>query len=230
MTRPQDYDWIGALPEKARDAVLAGCVRVELPAGAMLYQRDATPNGTYRLTSGRARMFFLSPAGRERIVKISEPTETIGDLAMIDGKPRTLFSETITPCVFDFLPRDKFLNLRRAYPEIEPVLVAYLAFSLRQTLQFIEELTIHELPGRVALRIHWLAAGAAAEKGLPVEIPVAQADLALMVGASRQSINKVLGDLETFGAIEARYGTIAVKSLEKLRDFAAETERLPGRL
>jgi CRP-like cAMP-binding protein len=116
MARAEEFDWIGCLPDGVRATVLAETVIVDLPAGATIYERDAPPNGVYRLKEGRARQFFLTSSGREHVAKICDPVETIGDLAAIDGKPRRLFADTVLASRFEFLPIDRLIALRARLP------------------------------------------------------------------------------------------------------------------
>lgn len=221
------FDWIGGLPDGVRAAVLAESQIIDIPARTMVYQGETAPTGVYRLKSGGARMFFLSPSGREHLLRIYAPPETIGDLAAIDGGPRRAFVETTCDSSFEHLPSDRLAALRRAYPAIDTALVSALAHSLRQALHFIEESMVRDLAARVALRLHWLAEQQGAGDA-DIDLGIGQHELALFVGASRQSVNRALKEIERFGAAEARYGRITVHSLRKLQEFAASREEGAG--
>lgn len=224
MARALEYDWVGSLPEPARKAVLDATVRMSMPAGRMIYERDTPPAGIYRVVRGQVRIFFLTGSGRLGTIRFYKPTDTVGDLAAIDGQPRILFAETTTDCEFQFLPLDRMKALRAAYPEIDATLVKYLAHSLRQALLFIEALTNYPIPARVAMRLDWLAREDAPGVVKDIDIAISQADLAQMVGASRQATNKILGDLQKCGALEIRYGALRVLDLEKLNEFMRQAQ------
>jgi len=220
-----DTDWIGALPEYVRAKVSAASERRTLPAGTLIYERDAAPDGVFRLISGRAKAYFLAKDGREAILKICTPTEVIGDIASIDGAPRAVFAETLTACRFDFLPIARFNEIRAMHREVDAALVRSTTLHLRDALQLIEELMSFGLQARVAMRLHWIANQHCTGRQEKIELDIAQSDLALMVGVSRQTINRVLGELEAFGAIKTKYGSITVNSLKKLQDFAAHASK-----
>jgi CRP-like cAMP-binding protein len=226
VARAREFDWVGCLPETAREAVLAEMTRIVLPAGRMIYERDAPPTGIYRVVRGRVRMFFLAGSGRMGTIRFYKPTDTVGDLAAIDGKPRLLFAETTTECEFQFLPIERMKALRAAYPAIDATLVLNLAHSLRLSLLLIESLTNHSLASRVAMRLDWLAREDAPGVVKDIDIAISQADLAQMVGASRQATNKVLGDLQKCGALDVGYGSLRVLDLEILNDFMRQAQEI----
>ncbi len=222
MARAQEFDWVGCLPEDVRTALLAETVKVAMPAGTMLYERNAPATGVYRLKQGRVRQFFLTASGREHVAKICDPVETVGDLAAIDGKPRMLFSQTVTDCDFEFLPIEKLPRLRAKYRAIDEALVVHLASALRMAMQFIEEATTFDLPMRVASRLYWLSFETPSATNDEIDVRISQGELALMVGASRQAINRALGDLQKCGAIRISYGSIAITDRRRLKEFIAQ--------
>ncbi len=210
-------NWIDALPAEVRDEVLNEMQSMRAPAGVLLYERYAPARGLYRLTKGQVRVFSLSPDGKELLFKIYSPLENFGDLAVIDGEPYPLSAETLTDCELLFLSRSKLTRLRKAHPEIETALLDFFVKISRSSLLFMEEVTMFPLPARIASRLSFLASSAKA-RGEPMsDLKIAQKDIGVMVGASRQAVNKVLAEFQTLGLVETRYGSIRITDAEGLK-------------
>ena len=219
-------DWIGSLPQELRDEVISQCSEVSLPVGRMLYQRSEPPSGLYRIIEGRVRLFFLTECGRELLLKVFQPDESIGDLAAVDGQPYPIFTETQTECRFHFLSREKLDALRKRHPEIETALLNYMTRALRTTLRFLEEVTVYPLKSRIASRMTWLVDSANARGEAVDELKIPQTEIALMVGASRQAVNKVLSDLQQQGVVKTGYGAVEIRDFVRLRELGEQSEPL----
>jgi len=209
-------NWIDTLPDTLRSEVLAQMKPMRMPAQTLIYERYSPALGFYRIVSGNIRLFSLALDGRELIYKVSGQTESFGDLAAIDGQPYPLSAETITDCDLLFMSRGRLSNLRAAHPELETALLEFALQIARLSVTFVEEATIFPLPARIASRLTYLAASAKA-RGEPVhELKVGQKDISVMVGASRQAVNKVLAEFQAQGLIETHYGAIHIKDRKGL--------------
>ena len=225
-------NWIDALPTDARNAVLAQMQTMRAPAGALLYERYAPVRGLYRIVSGKVRLFSLSPDGREFLYKVYAAPENFGDLAAVDGEPYPLSAEAVTDCELLFLSRPQLTRLRETYPQVETALVDFFARIARGTVLFIEEASIFPLSARIASRLSFLASSAKARGESMTELKIAQKDIGVMVGASRQAVNKVLAEFQALGLVETRYGSIRIadrKGLlqQSLRFAAREDAKAP---
>ncbi len=219
-------DWIGALPTEIRSAVIAEMRPLKAPAGALLYGRGASSKGVFRLEKGSVRLFFLTPGGRELVLKLFYPTECIGDIAVVDGKPYELFAEAHTDCELRVLSPEKLKMLRKKYPAMDAILLDNMTRVARTALQFIEEIAVFTLEARVASRLAWLAASAKARGESVERLTIPQKELGLMVGASRQAINKVLSKLQKLGVLKTSYGAVTIIDVAALRKLAAQADRV----
>ncbi|WP_165793550.1 Crp/Fnr family transcriptional regulator [Hyphococcus luteus] len=208
--------WIDALPPDVRAAVLGKMQGQRVPAGAVIMERYAPVRGLYRIVKGKVRLFSLSPDGREFLYKVYAPPENLGDLAAIDGEPYPLSAEALTDCELLFLSRKDLTELRRTYPQIETALLEFFVKVARSSLLFIEEASIFPLSARIASRLSFLASSAKARGEPMTELKVAQKDIGVMVGASRQAVNKVLADFQSLGLIETQYGAVRILDREGL--------------
>ena len=218
-TGAERLDWIGGLPPSVREAVLAEMKPLKLPPKTHMFERGEPGKGIFRLMRGSAKVFFLASGGRELVAKVYYPTECIGDVTAVDGGPHEVFAETLTECEFLVLSHDSLSKLRALYPEINSALLNNLASILRATNAFLEEITVFKLAARVAGRLCWLAASAEARGEAISELKIPQKELGLMVGASRQAVNKVLADFQRIGVLKTSYGAVSIADIGRLNQL-----------
>lgn len=213
----ENLNWIDALPDEMRDDVVSQMKPLRVKEGALICERFSPVKGIFRIVSGSVRMFSLAPDGRELIYKYNGPGESFGDLATIDGGPYTVSSEAVTDCELLFLARSQLNDLRQKYPALETVLLGYVAKIARTSIMSLEVATIFPLQARVASRLAFLAAGERARGSSVMELKIAQKDLGVMVGASRQAVNKILSEFQSMGLVETHYGSLRITDIDGLR-------------
>ena len=131
--------WSG-LPKDIASELFARAAFHRLKAGDTLFQTGDSGDGCYRLDSGLLKVSLISPQSKERIVAILTPGTVVGDLAVIDGLPRSASVLALTDCELRFLTRAAFEDLAREHPEIHQYLVKLLAARLRQADDVIASL------------------------------------------------------------------------------------------
>jgi CRP-like cAMP-binding protein len=117
------------------------------------------------------------------------------------------------------LPRDQFLALVATEPAIRDALLASLAGELRRLTTHVAELHFLDLTGRLAARLARLADEHGQQLpggGVRLDAPLTQSDLAAMIGATRQSVNKLLGEFEADGLLQMERDSIIVPNLDRL--------------
>ncbi|GJL90357.1 Crp/Fnr family transcriptional regulator [Hyphococcus sp.] len=216
LTNSGVLNWIDALPEVVRNSVLSEMKPLRAPAHTMLYERYASVKGLYRIVSGKIRLYAIAPDGREMTYIVYGQTESFGDLAAIDGQPYPLSADTVTNCELLFLSRQQLSRLRRAHPELETALLEFAVKVARITLNFVEEATIFPLQARIASRLSYLSASARARGESVDDLQIGQKEIGVMVGASRQAVNKILAEFQSKGLIETHYGGIRIKDRKGL--------------
>jgi CRP/FNR family cyclic AMP-dependent transcriptional regulator len=190
--------WSG-LPKEIGSELFAGATFYRLKAGDTLFQTGDTGDGCYRLDKGLLKVSLISPQVRERIIAIITPGAVVGDLAVIDGLPRSASVLALTNCELRFLSRAAFERLARQHPEINQYLVKLLAARLRQADDIITSLAFLPVKARVAKALLELAEnlGEKADSGA-ILIPrmINQADIAAMAGVARENTSRVLSEWE----------------------------------
>jgi CRP-like cAMP-binding protein len=189
--------WSG-LPEEFGSQLFGSATLHRLNAGDALFQVGDEGDGCYRLDKGFLKVILTSPEGEERILAILTPGAVVGDLAMIDGLPRSASVVALTDCELRFVCRTAFEQSVSQNPEIYRYLVKVLAARLREADEIIATLAFLSVRGRVVHALLELARTIGVKTGSEIVIPrlINQRDLAAMAGVARENVNRVLSDLQ----------------------------------
>jgi CRP/FNR family transcriptional regulator, cyclic AMP receptor protein len=212
--------WFGSLPLGERVAVLSACERLRLGPGEMLFrQGDKVKPGAgalYCLVKGRLKVSSLREDGKEAILAVLEPGSWFGEIALIDQQPRPHNGTVLGPAELLALPRPAFDALMKTNAFSE-AMCRMLTARMRLLYGMVEDATLRSTPARVARRLLLLARNDANRvQGTRAVLMVSQEALAMMLGISRQTLNKELKSLAGQGAIGLGYGRIEIKSLALL--------------
>jgi CRP/FNR family cyclic AMP-dependent transcriptional regulator len=217
--------WFGALPPAERRAMLAASERLRLRPGEMLFrQGDAVPPGSgafYGLIKGRIKASSLREDGKEAILVVLEAGNWFGEISLIDHRPRTHDATALGEAEVLALPRAAFEALMKR-PAFARGICTMLATRVRSLYGMVEDATLRSTRARVARRLLLLARGDAthASNARPV-VPVSQESLAMMLGITRQTLNKELKRLVEAGAVSLGYGRLEIASLAKLEELSS---------
>jgi CRP-like cAMP-binding protein len=176
------------------------------------------------VVSGAVKIVLPSPDGDEAIITSLRPGEFFGELALLDGAPRSTTATALEPTETLALPREDFLRLLASDPRLVQALLHALAEELRHLTGHVEELHFLDLAGRLAMRLARLAREAHPEHvegEVTLDWPFTQTDLAAMVGGTRQSVNRLLSDLVDDGLLRIERDTLVIADLATLESRAA---------
>jgi CRP/FNR family transcriptional regulator, cyclic AMP receptor protein len=179
----------------------------------VIYLRGDPGTAFYVIASGRVKIALTSPEGKELILRRLTQGEFHGELALLDDEPRSADAVATEPSVLLVLQRDAFRQFLSDHPTVATKLLATVSRYLRSNAELIQDATFLDVPARLA-RILLELAGAT-DNGLPpagAVIPdrMKQSELASLVGATRESINKWLGSFERQGLIRFDKGQITL--------------------
>jgi CRP/FNR family cyclic AMP-dependent transcriptional regulator len=189
--------------------------------GIIIFHKDSPGRTLYIIESGKVRTFILSEYGQELTLNIHGPGDALGELALLDGKPRSAGAVTLEPTVTFTWDRDDFQRHLRAYPQLALSLVEMLAARLRYTTTQTQCLTFLEVDGRVAAKLIELAERFGVQRqGLEVEMALTQGEFASWVGTTRESVNKALRSLCDRGLIDISVQTVRILDARGLQRLA----------
>lgn len=171
--------------------------------GTLIFNRTEAPEGLYVVRAGTALFCLDGQNGQRLLLKIIRPNELFGETGIYDARPAPVSVEARSDLVVSLVPVRAVGRLRREYPEIEQALAKVSAANMRALLDVIEELVLMPLRERTKACLRRLVSD---NPGDTIEIT--QAELASMLGASRQAVNIVLNELETEGLIARQFRAI----------------------
>jgi CRP-like cAMP-binding protein len=222
MEREAALDLFQWLPEEVRGAFLRDARVRSYAAGDIIYQEGEPGDHMYRLASGNVRLFVARASGHEIIYRLFEPGDCFGVSSLIDQAQRPQTAEAGSDVEVQVLSRAAFDRLRTEHRVFEDGLLRLLARQMRLLSTFNADSHLNDLPARVASRIITAAQsfGVDAGPGVRLSVHLPQSELASMVGASRQSINKVLRQFQDDGLITIEYGNLVIRAWDSLRKRA----------
>jgi CRP/FNR family transcriptional regulator, cyclic AMP receptor protein len=209
-----------SLSEQNRDALAGSFVRQSFDRGETIFRQGDPGVHLYLVESGRIKITTLAPDGREAFVAIIGPGQVFGELSLFIEQQRTADARAMEPTVLHALAHDDFRPYVNSHPEVAWELLRVLVLMVRRQDQAIQDMVFLDVGGRVARRLLDLATqhGEAGNPGIRVNVPITQEELAQMVGASRESVNKAVGSFMDRGwvALEGRnYVILDEESLRK---------------
>jgi CRP/FNR family transcriptional regulator, cyclic AMP receptor protein len=185
------------LPGRLFSALLAKARPKQLAADEVLFVAGNPGDGFYRLEDGLLKVSISSATGAERILAILGPGAIVGDLAIIDGLPRSASVTSLRPSKLRFVSRSAFAAFAAQQPGIYKFLVKILAARLRDTDQIVAAESFLPLKGRVARALLELAAAFGNDVGggrVVIRQKVSQRDLALMAGIARENVSRIVNE------------------------------------
>lgn len=187
--------------------------------GEIIFHRDDPGQVLYVLRTGKVKIFMTSPDGQEVALAIFSPGDYFGELALLDGYPRSASAIALESAETFALQRPDFLKAVMRHPRIAIHVMHVLSERLRQTDEMVEDLVFRDVHGRVAKKLLDLVEqhGERTAEGIRIDMRLTQADLASMVGATRESINKVMGYFTDKHIVSTDRHRITVTHLSELR-------------
>jgi CRP/FNR family transcriptional regulator, cyclic AMP receptor protein len=191
------------------------------PARRVLFRKGDPGTNMMVVLEGRVQICTHSEEGREFVVNIINPGEVFGEIALLDGSDRTADAVTMDPCELMVLERRDFVPFLRDHPDACMRLLEVLCQKLRWTTGVLEAALFLEGPSRLARVMVHLSSlyGQPVSGGIELRIRLSQQQLANMVGMSRESINKQLGQWRDDGIVAIDEGRITITDLDALQEI-----------
>jgi CRP/FNR family transcriptional regulator len=205
-------------PDDFQALVATGRI-VKFRKGQTIFRQDDPGDSFFVIVSGSVHITRLTPDGRELTVAILGPGECFGDLALLDGRPRSAGAAAAEKTATFVVMREAFLRWLDERPAASFTLLETLSLRLRHKDEVMSDLAFVDLAGRLAKRLADLALATSPVKHVKPDtlLRVTQAQLAAALGASRQSVNRELQHFEDRGWIAVSRGAIRIVDYESLR-------------
>jgi len=214
----QSHYLFGKLNPKQIGRLMSCTVEKSVARGTTILAKDDPGSSLFAIRKGAVKISVPSVDGHDAVFNLMTDGDIFGEIALLDGRPRTADAVAITDCEMFVIERRDFLPLVQEEPQIALKLIEILCARLRQTTQQAASLMFLHLPGRLAkalLRLS-LGDGATAER----KIAITQKDLGSIIGMSRESTNRQLRLWEENKWVRLERGGIVILSVKALERIA----------
>lgn len=184
----------------------------------MIFHEGDKANGFYMVEKGKIKVFKLSFEGKEQILHIYGPGHSFGEVPVYAGKNFPASSMALEASVILFLPRDKFVDLIAQSPDLSMNLLADLSKRLREFTVQIENLSLKEVPARLAAYVVTLSKEQ--ENQSKVTLPISKAQLANLIGTTPETVSRILKKMTDLDYIVVDKKEIAIQNYEQLVDLS----------
>jgi len=188
---------LSELPETLLSGLFEGADTHNLRDGEALFRAGDVGDGCYRIQTGLVKIVVASQQGEERIISLLGPNAVVGELSMIDGRPRSASVVAIADCSLSFVSRAKFQKYTEAHPELTSYLVRTLARRLREADDALAAATFLSVKGRLARALLNLAEYVGEDNGggrIQLRHKISQNDLAAMAGVARENVSRTMSE------------------------------------
>ena len=207
------------LDEESARALRRQMLDVKLSRGEHLFLEGQDGDRLYVVMDGKLKLTRAAADGRENLLSVVGPGEMFGELSLFDPGPRTATATAVTESRLYALSHPDLKPWLTGRPEVALSLLRQLSRRLRRTNEVVGDLVFSDVPGRVAKALLDLSSrfGVPSEEGLHVAHDLTQEELAQLVGASRETVNKALADFAGRGWLRLEARAVVLLDIERLQ-------------
>ena len=204
------------------EALSAQFEYLDFPRGAVVFHEGEPGDSLYIVLAGKIKLGRRTADGRESLVAVMGPSDQFGELSTFDPGPRTATAQAVTDVRLARISKPALRGWIANRPQIAEQLLRVLARRLRRTNNHLADLIFTDVPGRVAKQLLQLAQKFGTVEGgqLRVTHDLTQEELAQLVGASRETVNKALADFASRGWLRLEARAVVLLDVERLRKRA----------
>jgi CRP/FNR family transcriptional regulator, cyclic AMP receptor protein len=209
----------GELDPAALSGLAERAVERSYKKGQLLVYEGDPGDSVFVVVEGLVKVMVTSEEGEEMVLVTLRPADTFGELSLVDGGPRSASAEAVEPTKVLIVTRPILLELLEAHPSLTDALLRSLGALARRLTEQAADLVFLDIHGRMAKLLLTLAEerGKESGDGVVLDLNLTQADLAAMVGGSRQSVNQTLRSFESRGYLDIEGRIIRLKKPAELR-------------
>jgi len=213
------------LSREMREELARIAVERSFTRGQMVFSQGEEGRGFYVVVEGRVKVFKLSFQGKSQILNIVLPGEPVGEVAVFQGTSYPAYAQAMEDSRLLYFPRDAFVALIRGNPSLALGMLAVLSKRLRRLAGLVEEISLKEVPGRLAAYLLRLVGDGGDRE---VRLKVTKGQLAEMLGTSPETISRSLARMSSMGLLEVKGARVKILDPDTLEELAHKG-RLVGR-
>ncbi len=207
------------LDDQEAETLISTMSASRLERGDVLFHEGDQGDRLYVIAEGKIKLGRTSTDGRENLLAILGPGEMFGELSLFDPGPRTATATAVAETQLVSMGQDQLRDVLHQRPNVALTLLTALARRLRRTNDVLADLVFTDVPGRVAKALLDLAKrfGRPVDEGVMVAHDLTQEELAQLVGASRETVNKALADFASRGWLRLEARAVLLVDVERLK-------------
>ncbi len=213
----RDVPRFARLGSELFNLLFSGCKVERFAAGQHLFVQDDVADRVYGVLNGTAEISIYSSGGRKLVANIELTGSLIGEIGALDGGLRTATARCLTACELVSVSRAQLFDRIERNPPLARALIELLCARLRWVSGELGDQAFLGIHARLAKRLVFLSGFFTDGEGW---IPISQSELAEFLGATRESVNKILNDWRTRSVISIRRGGIRVENTQALRGIS----------
>jgi CRP/FNR family transcriptional regulator len=206
----------GSMPEKDMERLAEAAVSRTFSRDELIFSEGDEAEGFYLLTEGSAKIYKLSPAGKEQILHVVSAGEVFGEAAVFTGGKYPAFARALAESRTVFFLADKFRAETAANPELALHMLGAMAGYLRRFARLVEQLSLRDVPARLA---EYLLNAPADGEGR-MNLSTTKRELAAYLGTQPETLSRALGALQAEGLIEVDGSSIRIAEPQRLEGIA----------
>jgi CRP/FNR family cyclic AMP-dependent transcriptional regulator len=221
----RNHSLFGQLPPAVIEHLGSYMKRRTLPRGSTIFAKGDLGSGLMGVLTGSVKISVPSADGRDIVLNIIHEGEIFGEIALLDGHPRTADATAMTDCDLMVIERRDFIPFLRSQPDLTMQIIETLCARLRRTSEQVQDVTFLNLPTRLAKALLRLVAdveGPASTR----KVTITQREISQIIGRSRESTNKQLRIWAKHGWIRLERGAVTVLHRDNLAEVAAQGSEL----
>ena len=209
---------LSSLSQQELQLLAARTVRKHLSEGELLFSEGEPCSGLHIIAQGKVRIFKTSVGGREQVLALNGPGETVAELPVFDGGPYPASAMAVEDTEIAFISRRDFHAYCLEHPEVALKVLTVVGGRLRRLVGIIEELSFTTIRQRLISALLKLAQteGKKTERGIEFQLPATHQELASQLGTVRELISRNLMRLQAEGLLEVDARQIVVKDMKGL--------------
>ncbi len=211
------------LPEGDKEQLMSICAQWSIKKGQTIFSEGDSAEGFYLVISGLVKIYKVGFDGREQILHLFGEGEIFGEVPVFAGGNYPANAVTLEDSRLLFFPKAEFTQLLKREPQIALNMLVEMSLRLRRFTHLVENLSLKEVPARLAAYILFLCDEEPSRTEVRLEIPKGQ--LASVLGTIPETLSRILNRFSSQGIIEVRGRTISILDRKRLENLASGTER-----
>jgi len=212
------------LPSDQIEALAKITVENSYMKGECIFSEDEQANGFYAVNNGRVKIYKISSEGREQILHIFGAGEVFGEVPVFAGKKFPASANAMEKSRILFFPRESLISLIKKNPSIALNMIAVLSLRLRRFTSMIDDLSLKEVPGRLAKHLIYLSGQRQSAREL--ELNITKGQLASLLGTIPETLSRILTKMTEQGLIKTEGKRISIIDRDGIEELAEGFKKL----